>query len=153
MNAVEMNNMNAVGVDLATYIRRLHAGLHKSTGSCGVWRTRDGGATWRLVRQMYWPSHVLVDPVTPSRVYATGAWNIDVWGNAGAKPGEWGYGGQLYSDDGGTTWAMNDAVPGQSVQRAVWPHPTDRCSLLYATSGLGLMQGPAPNAAALSGCT
>lgn len=71
----------------------------QTPGAAGVWRTTDGGASWSLKHPSDWPRDVVFDARNPSRAYVGGARDIGNWGKG--QPGQWGYGGFLYSDDGG----------------------------------------------------
>lgn len=55
----------------------------------GIFKTDDGGASWRLVETSRWPSHVAVSPDAPDTVYA---------GVNGVNPGV------LKTTTGGATW-------------------------------------------------
>ena len=71
----------------------------QAPGTAGVWRTTDGGATWALKHQSDWAVQVVIDPKNPKRVFCGGHRDISNWGKGAA--GQWGYGGFMYSNDGG----------------------------------------------------
>lgn len=71
----------------------------QTPGTAGVWRTDDGGATWSLKQQADWAHDVFFDPTNPKRAYMGGSRDISNWGTA--TPGNWGYGGFMFSDDAG----------------------------------------------------
>ncbi len=104
-----------------------------SNGICGVWRTTDGGATWRFRQQTDGSTHVVFDRRRPSRVYASGMRSIDPWSTS--QPGSWGYGGAHWSDDGGETWRLYEAMPMAANPYSVTPDPVDPCKVYYTTFG------------------
>jgi hypothetical protein len=71
----------------------------QSPGMAGVWRTTNGGATWSLKAQADWALDVRIDPGNPLRVFLGSSRSISNWGQG--MPGQWGYGGFMYSTDGG----------------------------------------------------
>lgn len=71
----------------------------QTPGAAGVWRTTDGGATWTLKHQADWARDVAFDARKPNRAYVGGSRDIGNWGKG--QPGQWGYGGFMYSNDGG----------------------------------------------------
>lgn len=111
-------------------------------GGTGIWRSLDGGATWTLRQQSFFPSDIFIHPRHPPRVYASGMRSWGMWGTA--HRGEWGYGGGLYSDDGGETWREDARNPFQEGTNSVVADPRNSCKLWYATHGGGLLHGPAP---------
>lgn len=76
----------------------------QSPGMAGVWRTTDGGATWALKAQADWALDVRMDQSNPQRVLLGGSRSIYNWGKG--MPGQWGYGGFMYSTDGGAWWGL-----------------------------------------------
>ena len=110
--------------------------------SCGVFRTTDGGATWRFRQQAGGSTHVAIDPKRPWRAYASSQRSIDPW--SVSMPGGWGYGGPFYSNDGGETWLLNEAVPMQANVYSATPDPSFACKVYYTTFGGGVLSGPAP---------
>ena len=111
-------------------------------------QSADGGATWQLKQQADWPLDVSLHRLHPGRVYVSGHRSAENWGQG--QPGQWGYGGALYSDDGGDSWREDAANPFQVSTSGVAPDPQSPCMLWYATAGGGLLHGPAP--AGLPGC-
>lgn len=61
-----------------------------------------------------------------------------------------GYGGFMYSDDGGDSWALASDHPFHNTINSVTVDPTDPCKLYYATGGAGVLHGAAPPG--LPGC-
>lgn len=82
-----------------------------ATGHCygpqperGVFRTKDGGATWEkvlFVDEKTGASDIAMDPTNP-RILFAGTWEIDIktWGRTSGGPGS----GVFVSHDGGDTW-------------------------------------------------
>eukprot|EP00775_Hariotina_reticulata_P011553 gene11553-11696_t len=116
--------------------------------STGIWQTSDGGNTWLYRQQSDWATNVIYDPFHQNRVYATGPRAISPWDRA--QPGGWGFGGFMFSDDGGSTWATDDANPFQNIINSVAVDASRPCQLWFATAGAGLILGPAPPG--LPGC-
>ena len=90
------------------------------------------------------PLSIRLDPRRPGRAYASGTRSINNWPGGIAARGEWGYGGGLYSLDGGETWREDAANPFQPLMHSVGLDYLRPCKLWYATMGGGLMLGPAP---------
>lgn len=120
----------------------------QTPGTCGIWKSADGGATWFLKQQADWPTDVTIDPKHPNRVYVSGLRSASNWGISQA--GQWGYGGALYSDDAGETWREDSENPFQVSMSSVAVDPLRPCQLWYATAAGGLLHGPAPKD--LPGC-
>ena len=118
------------------------------SGSCGIWKSADGGTTWSIKSQSDWPRGITVDQNQPSRVYASGLRSTSMWGES--TLGGWGYGGGLVSNDGGETWQMDSNNPYQPYMNAVTVDLQNPCYLWYATSAGGVLHGPA--APGLPGC-
>lgn len=120
----------------------------QTPGSAGVFKTSDGGRSWFFKQQSDWATDVAYDPKHPSRAYLAGSRAVDPWGIA--QPGGWGYGGFMYSDDGGDSWALADQHPFHNTINSVTVDPADPCKLYYATGGAGVLHGAAPPG--LPGC-
>ncbi|MBI3543309.1 MAG: hypothetical protein HY075_08575, partial [Deltaproteobacteria bacterium] len=101
----------------------------------GVWKSADGGFTWKRSTQFTHPTAITIDPIDPSVVYAGGSWVTD---------GSWGNGGALYTTDGGATWKKNNDLPLTGNLYGVRPDPNDRDKLFYLFFGGGMMYGPKP---------
>jgi len=121
----------------------------QDVGTCGVWKTADGGRTWALKQHADFPTDVAIDGQHPERAYLSGGRSAEIWGIS--KPGEWGYGGGMYSNDGGETWQEDAGNPMQAKMHSVASDPSRPCQLWYATAGGGVLLGPAPPAG-LEGC-
>lgn len=121
---------------------------YQAARTCGIWKTTDGGATWNYKQQLEWSNSLTIDPKNPNRVYASGSRAFDAWGIA--EPGGWGYGGLMWSDDGGETWTPYDAFPFQASGASVTVDPGTSCKAYYTTWGGGVVYGPAPPG--LPGC-
>ncbi|MDE3179098.1 MAG: glycoside hydrolase [Acidobacteriota bacterium] len=103
----------------------------------GIFRSTDGGATWKKVLYIdenTGGSDVEIDPSNPNVVYAT-MWEV--------RQGPWEYnneyqgtkGGIFKSADGGNTWRkLTEGLPKDLVQAYVAIAPSDP-SRLYATVG------------------
>jgi hypothetical protein len=61
-----------------------------------------------------------------------------------------GYGGFMYSDDGGDSWHLFEQHPFHNSINSITVDPTGSCKLYYATGGAGVLHGPAPPG--LPGC-
>jgi photosystem II stability/assembly factor-like uncharacterized protein len=104
--------------------------VYAATSGGGVWRSDDGGSTWKLPgdemtnRDVQW---VAVDPVDPASVWA----GLDASGSGSAL---W------RSKDGGATWAaVADSFPGGRVHATGAPiafAPTQPKTIYVASSNL-----------------
>jgi photosystem II stability/assembly factor-like uncharacterized protein len=96
----------------------------------GLYRTTDGGATWKLVKYIDENTgfnDVAIDPANPKIVYASSfERRRNGWGYNGGGPN----GGLWKSVDGGETWAKLDG-PG-------WPKPKDG---LYGRIAIAIFPG------------
>ncbi|MCA1585660.1 MAG: hypothetical protein LC791_13130 [Acidobacteria bacterium] len=86
----------------------------------GVYRTDDGGATWRKVssdnpRPMYF-SQIRIDPVTDSRIYMLGV-SLHI------------------SDDAGKTWRADGAQNIHVDHHAMWVNPANPDHLIIGNDG------------------
>ncbi|HEX9754690.1 MAG TPA: hypothetical protein VGA42_03250, partial [Gemmatimonadales bacterium] len=119
-NGIPTGPLGRIGLDVfRTNPNILYARIEHPTES-GVYRTDDGGASWRKVgsqnpRPMYF-SQIRVDPRNENRVYVPGV--------------------QLHiSDDGGKTWT-NDGARNIHVDfHAMWIDPTNPDHLLIGGDG------------------
>jgi len=109
----------------------------------GIWKTVDGGATWHYKTHFAWPVRLTIDPNRPTRVYASGNTDISMWGSI-PQPKEWGYGGSLYSDNGGETWQRDFRPPMQANAASVTVDPIDSSKVFYTYFGGGILHGLAP---------
>ena len=107
----------------------------QASRTCGIWKTTDGGATWAYKQQLEWPNSLTIDPRNPNRVYASGGRALDAWSIA--QPGGWGYGGLMWSDDGGETWNPYEAFPFQAFSASVTVDPEASCNAYYTTWVVG----------------
>lgn len=99
----------------------------------GLWRSRDRGATWRMVAQHTHARQVVIDPVDPSRVYVAGELSLDE---------RWGDGGLMVYD--GSTVHHVTNVPLRANGWSVTPDPNDPAALFHTFFGGGMMRGPRP---------
>ena len=109
----------------------------------GIWKTTDGGATWQLKTHFSWPVRLTIDPSRPSRVYAFGNTAITMWGQIPAQR-QYGYGGSLYTDNGGDTWQRDFRPPMQANAASVTIDPVDPAKVYYTYFGGGILHGLAP---------
>jgi hypothetical protein len=107
-----------------------HCGNYLATG---LWRSDDGGATWRFVQQYTFCQTVIIDPHDRRRVYLSGD----------SQPG-WGAGGAMFSVDGGESFQVNKAFPIQNSIWSVTPDPNDPGQIFYSCFGAGIRHGPKP---------
>jgi phosphoglycolate phosphatase-like HAD superfamily hydrolase len=121
-----------VSLGRTIYIGAANAGGAPQDGAQqgGLWRTRDGGATWRKVIQKG-PEHfgAYLSPHHRGWIYATlteGAPGSGLW---------------LSRDDGGT-WAGFEDLPFRNIQRVEFD-PRDPSVIYLATFGGSVWRGPA----------
>ncbi len=101
----------------------------------GVWRSLDGGRSWKRVLQYTHPTGITLDPRHPERVYVSGQWQID---------GKWGNGGAMDSRDFGQTWQQNTALPLLANLDGMSLDPNRPGQLFYLFFGGGMLRGPLP---------
>lgn len=103
----------------------------------GIWKSTDRGENWHRVRQYTHPIHILIDPVTPEKVFVSGFYDLD---------GGWGDGGLMYTNDGGATWHKNQRVPYQGIGMCAAIDPNRSGQIWYGFYGAGLLHGSRPDA-------
>jgi hypothetical protein len=111
-------------------------------GATGIWKSTDGGDSWEMKQPFDWPTALTMDPNHPDRVYASGPRAAAPWGVA--QPKDWGFGGLMYSDDGGDTWKLYENMPLQASSSHVAIHPQSSCKAYFTTFGAGIVYGPTP---------
>jgi len=113
----------------------------------GIFRTRDGGATWEhvlFVDENTGASDLVMDPNNP-RILFAGMWQIEIhpWGRTSGGPGS----GIYMSRDGGDTWTRleGNGLPEKDVGKialAIAPTNSDRIYALIETGdGVPLPDG------------
>ena len=113
----------------------------------GVYRTRDGGASWErvlFVNESTGASDLVMDPNNP-RILFAGMWQFEVhtWGRTSGGPGS----GIYTSRDGGDTWTRLEgrglpAGPLGKIALAIAPTNSDRIYALIETGdGVPLPDG------------
>jgi photosystem II stability/assembly factor-like uncharacterized protein len=104
----------------------------------GVFRTTDGGATWRhvlFVDENTGCSDIAMDPINP-RVLFVGTWQLEIhtWGRTSGGPG----GGLHVTRDGGETWTRlsGNGLPTKPVGKvavAIAPSNPQRVYAMFET--------------------
>ncbi|MDW8214276.1 MAG: hypothetical protein RMJ55_12020 [Roseiflexaceae bacterium] len=88
----------------------------------GIYRSDDGGANWRLIEPTGLVSTLVIDPMSPTTLYAGGSWR-----------------GVLKSEDGGATWRqISDDLDRASV-RALLIDPANP-RVIFAGTDAGVYQ-------------
>ena len=106
--AVDPTNANVAYAAMADFgVNGVYNGTPGSSNGPGIWKTTDGGASWKnlttsINSQDPW-SAVVVDPNAPSTVYAA-------LGRYDGRPSS-GTNGVYKSVDGGTTWTLLTGAP------------------------------------------
>ncbi len=103
--------------------------------STGIWKTTNGGDTWTRLYQYSFPTCIKIDPSNSNRVYFAGGYSVS---------GGWGYGGPLYTNDGGPTLLMNEGLPFEGVSHSIAFFLTKPDYMIYGFHGGGMRYGPKP---------
>ena len=109
----------------------------------GIWKSSDGGATWQFKTHFAWPVRLTIDHNRPSRVYASGNADITMWGKVPQRR-QWGFGGSLFTDNGGDTWQTDWRPPMQANAASVTIDPVNPTKVYYTYFGGGILHGDAP---------
>jgi len=115
------DRLSRVGLEVCrSNPQRLYAVVNAKTGS-GIYRTEDGGATWKKVNddERIWGrdgdfNEIRSDPKNPDVVYVA---NVVTW----------------KSSDGGRTWAAFRGAPGGDDYHRLWIDPNDSRVILNAS--------------------
>jgi hypothetical protein len=99
----------------------------------GVWRSDNGGLSWRALMELQptlTTGAVAFAPSNPQVMYATSGEDADGWGPA------WGGVGLYRSNDGGAHWTIGANMP-STLFSAILVHPNDP-NTIYVAGNLGL---------------
>jgi len=108
---------------------------YKPSSTRGVWKTTDGGITWRpalFIDEETGCSDLALDPNNPSILYA-GMWQFKLrsWTRVSGGPGS----GVYKSVDGGETWEeLTNGLPTGELAPNGEPHPVGKISVGVARS-------------------
>lgn len=103
----------------------------------GVWKTTDGGATWKRLKQ--WPNvlGITIDPANNQRIYVAG----DDFDGSEVKGKKWGL---WYSLDGGATFKITPNLPLKHNVYSSTIDPSNAKNMWITFFGGGMMVGPKP---------
>jgi photosystem II stability/assembly factor-like uncharacterized protein len=106
------------------YLGAYHAAHGLTEG--GLYKTTDGGATWRRILEKGWVFAPILHPKNPDVVYVTTYDSDGIW----------------RSPDGGKTWQPVKGIPFQNINRITFD-PKDENVIYVTTFGGGVWRGPA----------